>query len=125
MIRIDATETQTHIARLEAAGWGRPAIAAIAGVGTTTIYRLAWGQQMVHRDTARLILAIEPGTPVHIDEAVVLRVLAGYPVESATNAERREIVARWRGQGRSLKQLADLTGWKPERYYTPGEQVAS
>lgn len=50
-----------------------------------------------------------------IDPVVVLRVLNGSKV-AATNQERREVVRRWAATGRSLNELARLTGWKPERY---------
>lgn len=50
-----------------------------------------------------------------IDEVVVQRVLAGEHLP-CTTAERREVVRRWHTTGRSLNDLARLTGWKPERY---------
>lgn len=52
-----------------------------------------------------------------IDEVVVLRALEGDLHEKATNAERAEIARRWASSGRSLNDLARLTGWKIERYY--------
>ncbi|MBA2952143.1 hypothetical protein HZF07_00360 [Nocardioides sp. CGMCC 1.13656] len=58
-----------------------------------------------------------------IDEVVVLRVLAGDSVPTTT-AERREIVRRWPETGRSLNELARLTGWKPERYTSRTEEAA-
>lgn len=66
-------------------------------------------------------LDAEPDTDEHaapdhdVDEAVVLRILDGHVVP-ATTAERREVVARWTTTGRSINDLARLTGWKPERY---------
>ena len=114
-MRIDAAPVTQHIELLEDAGWSRTAIAAITGVGITTVYRLAWGQPKVHATTARYILAIQPGPGADVDEAVVLRVLAGDLVPT-TAAERREIVARWHTTGRPINDLEDLTGWKPERY---------
>lgn len=60
-----------------------------------------------------------------IDPVVVHRVLAGQNVPTATHAERVEIVRRWRATGRPVRELALITGWKPERYYTPGSDPAA
>ena len=51
-----------------------------------------------------------------IDEVVVQRVLSGVKEVMVTTAERHEIVRRWPSTGRSLAELARLTGWKVERY---------
>lgn len=59
----------------------------------------------------------DAGTDDQVDEAVVLRILGG-DVLPANLAERRAVVARWPSTGRSLNDLAALTGWKPERYRT-------
>lgn len=50
-----------------------------------------------------------------VDEAVVLRVLAGDRLP-ATRAERLEVIRRWDASGRSRNELARRTGWKLERY---------
>lgn len=63
-------------------------------------------------------------TASHADEVTVERVLAGEWRTPTTKADRVEVVARWRAQGRSLAELGRRTGWKPERYYTPGEDAA-
>ena len=49
------------------------------------------------------------------DEAVVLRILSGEWRLPATKADRAEVVRRCTI---SLSDLAELTGWKPERYRT-------
>lgn len=50
-----------------------------------------------------------------VDEVRVLRILSGDMTlaREATNAERREVVARWTGP---LADLERRAGWKPERY---------
>lgn len=60
-----------------------------------------------------------------IDPVVVDRVLAGQRIDTVTRAERTEIVRRWRLSGRPLVELQQLTGWKPERYYTPGSDPSA
>lgn len=63
-------------------------------------------------------------TPVDedlVDEAVVLRILAGEWRLTATHAERVEVCRRWTG---AWNDLARLTGWKVERYNQPLEAVA-
>jgi hypothetical protein len=50
-----------------------------------------------------------------IDEAVVLRVLAGANAPT-TPAERREIVRRWLAQGGSERDLCARMGWREGRY---------
>lgn len=80
----------------------------------------AWND--IDRDPGPDMDDVELEAPV-VDEVVVLRVLAGENVP-ATNAERREIVRRWPTTGRSINDLARLTGWKPERYYDSSEDAA-
>jgi hypothetical protein len=50
-----------------------------------------------------------------VDEAVVLRVLAGETLPT-TRAEKLEITRRWVASGRSSKSLAHRMGWKEGRY---------
>lgn len=52
------------------------------------------------------------------DPVVVDRILSGDMTlaRSATKAERVEVVARWRADGRALNELERLTGWEPRRY---------
>lgn len=47
-----------------------------------------------------------------VDEAVVLRILAGERL-SCTPAEKREVLRRWGG---SMNELGRLTGWNVDRY---------
>lgn len=53
-----------------------------------------------------------------VDAVVVDRILSGDMTlaRSATKAERVEVVARWRADGRALNELERLTGWEPRRY---------
>lgn len=60
-------------------------------------------------------------TKADIDPVVVERILAGRVVPT-TRAEREEVVRRWQGQGKPLKQLGEITGWKVERYYETGDR---
>jgi hypothetical protein len=53
-----------------------------------------------------------------IDWVVVERILAG-DIVPTTTTERQAVVARWPSTGRSLNDLARLTGWKVERYHQP------
>jgi hypothetical protein len=64
---------------------------------------------------------------VDLDEVVVNRFMAGDHTLVTTRAERVEIVARWRADGRPLRQLEKATGWNLSRYYDANadEQVAS
>lgn len=55
--------------------------------------------------------------PVAIDEVVVERILAGDVTVRATLAERRQVCRRWHASGRSLAELARLTGWRVDRYF--------
>lgn len=55
-----------------------------------------------------------------VDEAVVIRALRGEVVEHTTKAERDEIARRWAESGRSLTKLAELTGWRTDRYHHIG-----
>lgn len=52
------------------------------------------------------------------DPVVVDRILGGDSTlaRTATRAERVEVVARWRADGRSLNELERLTSWEPRRY---------
>lgn len=60
-------------------------------------------------------------TPPEVDEeerydaAVVERILSGVRVDGASNAERAEVIERWQASGRTLGQLARLTGWNTNR----------
>lgn len=54
-----------------------------------------------------------------VDAVAVQRILAGDWRGSANKAERVEVVRRWRAAGKPVNELARLTGWKVERYYTP------
>lgn len=51
------------------------------------------------------------------DPVVVERILGGDFKVPATRPDRVEVVRRWAAAGRSLSELARVTGWKPERYY--------
>jgi len=57
-----------------------------------------------------------------VDDARIARILGGEWRMKCTIAEKRLIVGGWT---RSFKELEALTGWKPERYYTVDEDVAS
>lgn len=57
-----------------------------------------------------------------VDEVAVHRILSGDWKAKANKAERIEVVRRWLASGRSVNELARLTGWKVERYYTPSTQ---
>lgn len=70
---------------------------------------LAWDD--IDRDPAPVVCEHGPD----VDPVVVLRLLNGSKVP-ANHQERREVVRRWAETGRSLSDLARLTGWKPERY---------
>lgn len=52
------------------------------------------------------------------DPVVVDRILGGDSTlaRTATKAERVEVVARWRADGRPLNELERLTRWEPRRY---------
>jgi hypothetical protein len=50
-----------------------------------------------------------------IDEAVVLRLLAGEHLP-ATTAERNEAMARWRASGRAERELCLIHNWHDGRY---------
>lgn len=85
----------------------------------------SWAQRLgYHSPAAWDDIDLDPAPEIHedlahdrdVDEAVVLRVLAGDPVPTRA-AERREIVARWHTTGRPLAEL-ERFGWKPERYKT-------
>jgi len=54
-----------------------------------------------------------PGSapPVAVDLVVVDRVLGGEYHLTCTAGERLEVIARWAATGRSLNDLARLTGW--------------
>jgi hypothetical protein len=58
-----------------------------------------------------------------VDPVVVERILAGHNMP-ATRAERLEVIRRWVADGRPLRELAALTGWKIERYYKASEAAA-
>lgn len=53
-----------------------------------------------------------------LDPIVVDRIVGGDMslAARATRAERVEVVARWRADGRPLNELERLTGWQPSRY---------
>lgn len=90
----------------------------------------------VKRDRARAVakgwlpplawLDIEAGVVANeriysdVDPVVVDRILAGDMTlaKTATRAERTQVVARWRADGRSMAELERLAGWKTERYAT-------
>lgn len=52
-----------------------------------------------------------------LDEVAVQRILSGDWRQPTNAFERAEVVRRWVTAGRSMNELARLTGWKPERYY--------
>lgn len=51
------------------------------------------------------------------DPAVIERILSGEWKLPATKPEREEVCRSWVAQGRSLRELEAITGWKVERYY--------
>lgn len=59
-----------------------------------------------------------------IDEAVVLRLLAGDPVP-ATKPERVEAMRRWLAWGRSERALCETHGWHEGRYVTTHREDAA
>lgn len=87
--------------RAKAAGWLPP---------------LAWDDIDDSMDAGYARNAVDVLHRKAIDEVVVERILSGRPCRTATKAERDEVVARWPRTGRSLAELARLTGWKVERY---------
>lgn len=50
-----------------------------------------------------------------VDEAVVLRLLAGEQL-ACTTAERHEAMRRWRASGRAERELCLIHNWKDNRY---------
>lgn len=58
-----------------------------------------------------------------IDSIVIDRILGGdfSLARTAAKAERVEIVARWRADGRSLNELERASGWNVKRYYETTE----
>lgn len=64
------------------------------------------------------------GVDDDVDPVVIQRILAGdpTPARAATPAERHLVVTTWETTGRPLRDLIDLTGWKPERYRTTPDQ---
>lgn len=54
-------------------------------------------------------------SPNDVDEAVVLRVLAGEKLPT-TRAEKDEITRRWVAAGRSMNDLERIHGWRVSRY---------
>lgn len=59
-----------------------------------------------------------------VDHVRVQRFLEGDHGVRTTPAEKTEIARAWAGRGRPLSDLADLTGWKVERYYRLDDEVA-
>ena len=51
-----------------------------------------------------------------VDEVAVQRVLSGDWRCATSAADRREVIARWRAQGMSLRSLEKRTGWNTNRY---------
>lgn len=51
-----------------------------------------------------------------VDPVVVERILAGDWRLPATPAERSEVARRWVAEGRSVNELARISGWKADRY---------
>lgn len=62
-----------------------------------------------------------PQDPDDVDDAVVWRILHGEWRRSCTVAEKRAVVARYKG---SLSDLERLTGWRVERYVERPETAA-
>lgn len=56
-----------------------------------------------------------------IDEATVLRILAGETLPTNA-AEKREVMRRWLATGRSERSLCERTGWKDGRYKPADEE---
>lgn len=81
----------------------------------------AWEGVDIDDPTAEPLTGPDPEPTDEIDWVVVERILDQdpTPARAATPAERVAVVAAWTAAGRSLKQLARLTGWKVERYYAP------
>lgn len=52
-----------------------------------------------------------------IDQAVIVRILGGDYGVTATTAERQAVAHAWVDTGRSLNDLARLTGWRVDRYF--------
>ena len=113
--------------------------AALAWAGETQFKGWSKHKRLTESLRAAYVAAGEPGAPRHpdpanveqgaeggarpmtretkseLDPVVVERLLAG-DVVPTTIAEKREVVRRWSETGRSLSDLARMTGWKPERY---------
>jgi transposase-like protein len=86
---------------------------------------LAWDEDAIDDPDARPHRSTRDARPHDdVDEATVERLLAGERVPS-TRAEKQEVTRRWIAAGRPVKELARLTGWKPERYGHVNELVAS
>lgn len=64
--------------------------------------------------------AKQPRTRDEVDESIVERLLAGERIK-CTKSEKVEAFRRWVAMGRSAKSLADMHGWKAERYHKQTE----
>jgi hypothetical protein len=86
--------------RAERAGWPPP---------------LAWDDERIDDPVHSPAASVDDLTLSEIDEAVVLRVLAGEHLPT-NRAERQEILRRWVARGGSQATLCKRLGWKQGRY---------
>ncbi len=103
-MRVDADPIREHLHALLASGWTRSQIQTEAQLTSSAHLTkiLRHGQPRIHRDIADRILALDPLEPVTYDEAVVTRLVDGYPVidwrniggRAATREERAEALRR-------------------------------
>lgn len=63
------------------------------------------------------------GARHRLDQAVIERVLSGDMPSHVSPAERKEICRRWvEEEGRTLRSLERITGWRTSRYYRHADQ---
>lgn len=79
---------------------------------------LAW-DNIDDKDASPVVVEKDCQSVEFIDDAIIIRFMQGDTTiaKAASQAEKRVIAQRWQASGRSMNDLARLTGWKPERYY--------
>lgn len=88
---------------------------------------LAWDDDTIDDPAAapQVDVTRGPRPSTDLDEGLVVDVLAGDWHLRTTVAEKQEVCRRWVRSGGSLNQLAQLTGWRVDRYYRIADQEAA
>jgi len=117
-LRVPLGPVREHVAALMASGWTQRAIAEEIGKKPTTLWKFLNGPTHGSRVTVEALLAIEPLTPVEVDEVLVERFVQGRcDWRELTPAERKAAAVLMDRRGVPRNEIARMTRLNTKALY--------